>query len=39
MIILFMAIGGYFKFNYHKILMDIGGVILLMVISGYWWLF
>jgi hypothetical protein len=30
-----VAIGGYFKFNYHRILMDIGGVILLMAIDGY----
>jgi len=27
-----VAIGGYFKLNYHRLLMAIGGTILLMVI-------
>ncbi len=30
-----MAINGYFKLNYHKLLMVIGGNILLMAIGGY----
>ncbi len=30
-----MVIDGYFKLNYHRLLMTIGGAILLMVISGY----
>jgi hypothetical protein len=39
-----MAIGNYFRLNYHRIIMAIGEVILLMVIGGYfivkyWWLF
>ncbi len=29
-----MVIGGYFMLNYHKLLMVIGGVILLMAIGG-----
>jgi hypothetical protein len=28
-------IGGYFRLNYNRLLMVIGGVILLMVIGGY----
>ncbi len=37
-------IGGYFRLNYHRLLMAIGGVILLMDICGYFigayrWLF
>ncbi len=49
MVILLMAInryciGGYFKLNYHRLLMAISGTTLLMVISGYYiggycWLF
>jgi len=44
MVILLVAIGGYFKLNYHRLLMVINGVILLMVIGaysigGYWWLY
>jgi hypothetical protein len=44
MVILLVAIGGYFKLNYHRLLMAINGVILLMVIGaysigGYWWLY
>ncbi len=44
MVILLMAIGNYFRLNYHRIIMAIGEVILLMVIGGYfivkyWWLF
>jgi hypothetical protein len=42
-----VVIGDYLKLNYHRLLMIIGGTILLMVISGYcgsvingyWWLF
>jgi len=44
-----MTIVGYFRQNYHRLLMVIGGVILLMTIvgyfiggyfiGGYWWLF
>jgi hypothetical protein len=44
-----VAIGGYFRLNYHRLLMTISGTILLMFISGYsingycllfnWWLF
>jgi len=34
-----VAIEGYFKLNYHRLLMAIGGVILLMTLGGYWWLF
>jgi hypothetical protein len=30
-----VSIGGYFKLNYHKILMAIGG----HYINGYWWIF
>jgi hypothetical protein len=30
-----VTIGGYFKLNYHMLLMAIGGTILLMVIGGY----
>jgi hypothetical protein len=30
-----MGIGGYFKLNYHMLLMTIGGTILLMVIDEY----
>jgi hypothetical protein len=38
-----MGISGYFNLNYHKLLMVIGGIILLMAIggyyiNGYWWL-
>jgi len=34
-----MVIIGYFKLNYHWLLMVIGGSILLMGIGGYWSLF
>ncbi len=37
--ILLMVIGCYFRLNYHKLLMATGGIILLMVIGGYWRLF
>jgi hypothetical protein len=30
-----VVIDGYFKLNYHRLLMTIGGAILLMVIGGY----
>jgi len=30
-----VTIGGYFKLNCHRLLMAIGGTILLMVIGGY----
>jgi hypothetical protein len=30
-----MDIGDYFSLNYHKILVVIGGIILLMTIGGY----
>ncbi len=30
-----MAISGYFKVNYYRLLMPIGGAILLMAIGGY----
>ncbi len=30
-----MAIGDYFRLNYHKLLVVIRGVILLMAIGGY----
>jgi hypothetical protein len=30
-----MAIGGYFRLNYHRLLRDIDGTILLMAIDGY----
>ncbi len=33
--ILLVDIGGYFRLNYHRLLMVIGGVILLMAIGGY----
>jgi len=38
-----VIIGGYLKLNYHRLLMIIGGTILLMdiggyFINGYWWL-
>jgi hypothetical protein len=38
-----MAIGGYFKLNYHRLLLTISGTILfmailLMIVGGYWWL-
>jgi hypothetical protein len=36
--VILVAIGGYFKLHYHRQLMLIGGTILLMDISGYWWL-
>ncbi len=41
MAISLVAIGGYFKLNYHRLLMVICGVILLMAIgeyyiNGYW---
>ncbi len=39
MVVLLMAIGGYFELNYHWLLMIIGETILLMAIGGYWWLF
>jgi hypothetical protein len=35
MIISGYSIGCYFKLNYHRILMAIGGVILLTIIGGY----
>ncbi len=31
-----MAIGDYFKLNYHKLLMAIDGIFLLMAIGGYY---
>jgi len=34
-----VAIEGYFKLNYHRLLMAIGGAILLMTLGGYRWLF
>jgi hypothetical protein len=39
-----LVIGGYLKQNYHRLLMCIGGAILLIAIveyfvGGYWWLF
>jgi len=36
LVILLVIIGGYLKLNYHKLLMTIGGTILLMDISGYY---
>jgi hypothetical protein len=47
MTILLMTIGGhsidgycgYFRLNYHRLLMGISGTILSMAIEGYWWLF
>jgi hypothetical protein len=33
--ILLITIDGYFRLNYHKLLMAIGGAIFLMVIGGY----
>jgi hypothetical protein len=30
-----VTIGGYLKLNYHRLLMTIGGTILLMDIGGY----
>jgi len=33
--ILLMVIGGYFRPNYHRLLMANGGYS----INGYWWLF
>jgi hypothetical protein len=30
-----MAIGGYFRLNYHKLLMAIGGYSII----GHWWLY
>jgi hypothetical protein len=35
MAIILVVINVYFKLNYHMLLMAIGGVILLMVIGGY----
>jgi hypothetical protein len=35
MAILLMVIGGYFKLNYHRLLMAIDGTILLLAIGGY----
>ncbi len=35
MVIILVTIGGYFKLNYHRLLMAIGGAILLMDIGGY----
>jgi hypothetical protein len=31
---LLVNIGGYFKFNYHKLVV----IIILMTIGGFWWL-
>ncbi len=36
MVISYHYIGGYFKLNYHSLLMVIGGTILSMVIGGYY---
>jgi hypothetical protein len=30
-----VAINNYFRLNYHRLLMAIGGAILLMVVGGY----
>jgi hypothetical protein len=30
-----VAIGGYFRLNYHRLLMGLNGAILLMDIGGY----
>jgi hypothetical protein len=35
MVILLVAIGDYFKLNYHRLFMAIGAY----PIGGYWWLF
>jgi hypothetical protein len=36
-IILLVSTGGYFGLNYHRILMGINEIILLMAIGGYWY--
>jgi hypothetical protein len=35
MTILLVVIGDYFRLNYHRLLMAIGGIILLMTICSY----